>query len=356
MLATTSAKVRRDELGFYLRALNPFIFTLSKAALSEPPADAADDPGGFEIATKQLKSLRELIGQRASASEKADQLFEISSISAMQVVLIHDFNNDFTPLQKAWRFIAREFDNFYIASLESLGHPAWYAACFVEDASNASMWASYADGHKGLCLKFAAETGADRSTLSLYQAVGIGGGKNGPKTHFGYKPLPFEAMQYGDEYPEISFFETLGAIPGERLAFWYAGPDGQRSTASAEILENQDHWRTGYWKDYHAGRVTKTRDWGHEGEQRLVLGASIPQPRRLKYQFKDLAGICFGIKTPAEDKLRVMRIIEKKCIAERRANFEFYQARFSHRTKKIEMVLLRLLKVTLAADDAVATP
>jgi len=60
-----------------------------------------------------------------------------------------------------------------------------------------------------------------------------------------------------------------------------------------------------------------------------------------------LIGICFGIKTPPEEKIRVMQIIEKKCIAERRADFEFYQARFLHRSKKVEMVLLRLLKVTL---------
>lgn len=114
-------------------------------------------------------------------------------------------------------------------------------------------------------------------------------------------------MRYGDDYPEISFFETLGALQGDRLSFWYAGPDGKRSKSSAQILGNQDEWRTGYWKGYHAGRVTKTRDWAHESEHRLVLGSSISQPRILKCHFKDLAGICFGIKTSAEDKLRVMR-------------------------------------------------
>ena len=136
-----------------------------------------------------------------------------------------------------------------------------------------------------------------------------------------------------------------------RLGAWYAGADGQRSSASTRVLENQDDWRKGYWRDYYASRVTKTRDWEHEQEYRLVLGSSITQPRCLKYQFKDLVGVCFGIKTPPEDKVRVMQIIEEKCIAERRTDFEFYQARFSHRTKKIEMVLLRLLKVTLPPED-----
>ena len=159
MLAASSAKVRRDELTFYLRALNPLVFTLVKGALAIPPTDVADDSVGHSIAMDQLKSLEQLIGQRTNANEMVDALFEISSISTMQMTLIHDINNDLTPLQKAWRFIARDFDDFYVGSLESLVHPAWYAACFVDDASNASMWGSYGDGHKGICLKFVADTG-----------------------------------------------------------------------------------------------------------------------------------------------------------------------------------------------------
>ena len=57
---------------------------------------------------------------------------------------------------------------------ENLVHPDWYAACFLGDPSNASMWASYADGHKGMCLKFSvgvAPSGAE--SLSLYQAVSM---------------------------------------------------------------------------------------------------------------------------------------------------------------------------------------
>jgi hypothetical protein len=352
MLATTSAKVRRDELGFYLRALNPLVFTLAKAALAIPPVDICGDAAGQAIATGQLKSLGDMIRQRADHAELAEPIFDAGTITTMQLALIYDINNDLSPTQKAWSFLAREFDDFYIRYLEGLVHTDWYAACFLEDASNASMWASYADGHKGMCLKFTADVApSGGASLSLYQAVSIGGSKGDIQTHYGYRPLPFEAVRYGDDYPEISFFETLGAIRGERLAFWYAGPDGKRSTSSAQILGNQDEWRTGYWKDYHAGRVIKTGDWAHEREHRLVLGSSITQPRTLKYQFKDLAGICFGIKASAEDKLRVMRIIEQKCLAERRTDFEFYQARFSHRTRKIELVPLRLLKVTLRPQD-----
>lgn len=351
MLAGISAKVRRAELGFYLRALNPLVYTLAKAALAIPPVDNNGDAAGLAIATSQLQSLGDMIRQRAHHPDLAEPIFDVGAISTMQITLIYDFNNALTPIQQAWSFLAREFDDFYIRSLESLVHPDWYAACFLDDVSNTSMWASYADGHKGMCLKFSADVApSGDATLNLHQAVSIGGSKGDIRTNYGYRPLPFEPVRYGDDYPEINFFETLGTVQGDRLSFWYAGPDGQRSAASAQILGNQDEWRTGYWKDYHAGRVIKTKDWAHENEHRLVLGSSITQRRALKYRLKDLAGICFGIKTTTEDKLRVMRIIERKCLAERRTDFEFYQARFSHRTKKIEMVLLRLLKITLAPE------
>jgi hypothetical protein len=91
-------------------------------------------------------------------------------------------------------------------------------------------------------------------------------------------------------------------------------------------------------------------DWKHEKEHRLVLSAGLDETRSLKYQFKNLSGVCFGIKTPAADKVRVMRIIEQKCQVEGRTDFEFYQARYSARTRRMEMVLLRLLKITTDVD------
>jgi len=42
--------------------------------------------------------------------------------------------------------------------------------------------------------------------------------------------------------------------------------------------------------------------------------------------------------------LAILRMIEVKCHAEGRKNFEFYQAYYSHKTGKIENVRLGLLK------------
>lgn len=56
-------------------------------------------------------------------------------------------------------------------------------------------------------------------------------------------------------------------------------------------------------------------------------------------------GTIFGIKKTSEDQLQTTRIIEQKCAAESKRDFEFYQAHYSNRTKKIELAPLTLLKV-----------
>jgi hypothetical protein len=51
------------------------------------------------------------------------------------------------------------------------------------------------------------------------------------------------------------------------------------------------------------------------------------------------------VKTAAEDKIGIMKIVEQKCRSEGRTDFEFYQARYSRQTRKIEFVPLTLLKL-----------
>jgi len=88
----------------------------------------------------------------------------------------------------------------------------------------------------------------------------------------------------------------------------------------------------------------------HEDEYRLILHSDLqsfddPASRKIKYRFADLTGIVFGIKTAFADKIRIMRIVEQKCRAEGRTEFEFQQAHYSHRARKLELVPMSLLKL-----------
>jgi len=58
--------------------------------------------------------------------------------------------------------------------------------------------------------------------------------------------------------------------------------------------------------------------------------------RKFTYQFSDLEGIIFGIKTPEDSKTSIIRIIEEKCRAEHRTDFKFYQAFYSKKDAHID--------------------
>jgi hypothetical protein len=249
-------------------------------------------------------------------------------------------------------FLTRDFAAYYVQLLEKLLYPDWHAACFVVDPANPSMWGGYADGHCGICLKFAAEpSSAGTPSLSLYRAQSWSASTEGTTAHYAYVPHQFEAVRYTHDYPEIDFFASLGTIPRPKLAgFWYAGPDGKLSASADQIFKNEEEWRRDYWNAFRIGATSKTSDWAHEREHRLILTSNLVSfddkaSRKLKYRFSDLAGIGFGMKTAAEDKIRIMKIVQEKCRSESRTDFEFYQAHYSRQTRRIELLPLTLLRV-----------
>jgi hypothetical protein len=50
-----------------------------------------------------------------------------------------------------------------------------------------------------------------------------------------------------------------------------------------------------------------------------LCGFTDKASRKLNYEFADLTGIIFGARTATEDKLKIMKIIEDKSRAEKRA-------------------------------------
>ena len=87
--------------------------------------------------------------------------------------------------------------------------------------------------------------------------------------------------------------------------------------------------------------MRKLEAWSYEQEYRLVLTSSIfdfseKQKRKPKYDFRDLDGIIFGIETPVEHKLDIVKIVEDKCRLYNRTDFNFYQAYYSRRKGTIE--------------------
>ena len=131
----------------------------------------------------------------------------------------------------------------------------------------------------------------------------------------------------------------------------------QREPCADGIFPLTKEWHEKYWSSLQDAATTKLRDWEHEDEYRLVLTSTLeafsdPKDRKLTYQFSDLEGIIFGIKTSSDDKERIFRIISAKCKAEGQRTFEFSQSSYTPLTGKIVTMPLELLRVSEAETAA----
>ena len=75
-----------------------------------------------------------------------------------------------------------------------------------------------------------------------------------------------------------------------------------------------------------------------KGSHRIIV-----ESRKVKYDFNDLEGIIFGIKTSNQDKEKIIDIIREKCLENGRKNFDFYNAEYSHESGKIECVKIDII-------------
>ena len=198
----------------------------------------------------------------------------------------------------------------------------YYVACFMEEANNSSVWGHYGDGHRGICLVFEAEN----NSLDLY--------RNNKKQEWQDKPSKyyFKKINYDNSYNEINFFETIRA---EFINDWRIDEKGNKS----QILDNLQNKDKQIKYNLYDTLLHKTRDWEHESEYRIIDESSHniidKEARKLKYHFKNLHGIIFGMKTSTQDKLKIFDIIRQKCQKENRKDFKFYQAYYCQASEKI---------------------
>jgi hypothetical protein len=284
---------------------------------------------------------------------KAEEMFLLSELAAMQLALIHAYNAKIPPEAKAWEFLVRSFPAAYVRALDELVYPPWHAASFVANPTNAAMWGIYGDAHRGVCLKF--KTSADGSgnpALPLYTLIGIRGGPRETETIYNYVPHTFRKVSYSEEYPAIDFFRSIGRLPIPKLnAGWYVDEFGARSSCLEDVRANEGERRARYWDAFHSGAIQKTREWAHEEEYRLILSSigfdlSDPSSRKLRYKFSDLSGIIFGTQTTIENKEQILRIVATRCKAEGRHEFDFYQLEYFRLGGGFRLAPLGLLRVT----------
>ena len=358
MLASHTSALRREEVGFCLRAVHGIALKCVMKILREvgclpdvnepPTVPQITEDGVLKNLFKVLNGLKE--HQVESKPEMLAALFGASAHIHRQMDLIryHGVTDD---LSRAWHAIFYTFPEHYVDSLHDLVYFNWYAACFVTNPTHAAMWGHYGDGHQGVCLKFRAEEREGQPpVLKLHGVTGWHGGPNGGSQSYGDILLPYERITYTDKLPEVDFFRSIGRFPVPVLeSQWYRDEQGNRSSCADDVLGNMSEWHQRYLASFKRLIFAKLRDWEYEDEYRLTLMSSLDsfneaKDRKLKYRFSDLEGIIFGIRTPLAEKARIIDIVAAKCKAEGKNSFAFSQAIYAAHNGKIEIYPLDLIK------------
>lgn len=368
ILSARSTPVRRYELITYLRALHGFAL---QAVLKEyrhhglfPPTVNIGAPPPREKLRADAISMMENAVQFAaslSPSEAApEMLFSATEATMAQAALIGEYVLPEREKRLPLVHLTYRFPSAYVSALDKLMHRDWYAACFSKNAENHSMWSTYGDGHRGVCLKF--RVGLETApSLTLERVTSLGGSKNGEFSYgSSFVPHSIKPVVYSRDYPSIDFFRSLGTVRIPHLnGFWYLGEDGKFSACRNAMHADENAWRAAYWDTFERSALCKTPEWAHEEEYRILFHSGFdvrePEMRKLKYRFEDLSGIVFGLRTDVEDKLQMMRIVVDKCAATGRTGFEFWEVRYQYTDSRFFLARLELLKLDAAGRQPLAT-
>ena len=271
-------------------------------------------------------------------------------INHNRLINLLKYSNSSASLAKNTLRITLDFPKKYLNEVERLFWPNWYTACFMKTCHNSSVWSHYGDQHRGACLIFGTEKTGGSESLTLHQA-----------TDNSVKEMSFHEISYRGKPSEVDFFRYIVRLPlADIMKLWYSDEAGNQSECAPHFsdVSDKDAWIETCRKTFHRDITIKTNDWAYEEECRLILDDWLSEfaedkSRTLTYDFNSLKGIIFGIKTNDEDKLKVIEIIQRKCVEHNRESFTFFQAYYSSKDRGIrkEEMQMQLSHVETVASD-----
>lgn len=354
-LASRNQPIRQNELGAHIQNIHAVaILTIRDAqhrcGLALKPNNSPEfiksTVSTLTNAIKAVDAINQLELSHPDKEFATEAVFASQKKMSGQLNLINLYNQSIDATQKNRVSVYVDFPNAYVREIERLVHPDWYTACFMKHCNNSSAWGHYGDSHKGVCLKFKVQCANDRRSINLHR---INGWNNAGPLH-GSVTHEFYPVTYQSTHASLDFFRSLGNLSIPIISRnWYHDNEGRRSMCADGGINLTEEQRTNYWKLFADGVTTKLNDWEHEEEYRLLLYAQILDfssldSRLVKYDFADLDGLIFGIKTTTEHKLQIMKLIEEKCRKLGRKAFKFYQAYYSRQNARIESAEMSLLK------------
>ncbi len=278
-------------------------------------------------------------------TNSADLIFSIADQVRKQHSLAMKYNNMTSEqLNSNACFLTIELPEIFLNKLETIMFSDWYSASFLGNCTNSAIWGHYADNHRGVCLIFSPEHVGEKMTLNLTKRYF----DNENENIGGFQPHYFQKVEYHNKHIAVDFFRSLGRAPLYTLnRLWYQNTSGDTSICATDV--DTDKWREEYWANAQKAYSVKLEEWSYEEEYRLVLNDILyqytdPTNRKLTYDFQQLKGIIFGMKTSVADKQQIIRLIREKCIAQKREQFEFYETYYNQSTGKIDKFKLNLFE------------
>ena len=343
-LAQSNLEARRDELIFLLTDIHDGCFNAIAEALRDPRL-----PGRPNLSECRTGALHHSSEWPSATGILGDQFVKEHEWREIRLRVLRDLSNDLAMepgevSRTPTALLTMDFPREYVDELKRLLRPKWYAACFTWNCNSIAMWSHYGENHTGACLVFHVQ---QHDTL-MYLPM---------KTNERMWLSPCQRVSYQDRLAEVDFFEEVAHLDDRIRGFWYKDEYGTASksmptgeTDGGQSPESQQR----IWDRFMRLSSTKTPEWDHEQEVRLIMADTDTSRgrseyrhnkwRTLQYQFCCLRGIVFGLRTTPDNIWKAVEIVNRKCLNNGRHEFRFLQAYYSHRTGDIrtrEMPMLR---------------
>jgi hypothetical protein len=313
--------VRRGELLSYLSYVHHYAI------------DAAEGQVVPAVFNFDLAGMNEMLSKTGDLADLANR-FEEENMDGPERVesffLITNLIKQSYALEASANFLLNDLPELFVNKLETLLYPNWYSASFLSECTNSAVWGYYGDGHKGACLMY---EGKEKDKLQIG----------------GMYPQTFRKMRYHNKHESIDYFRSIGRPPQAYLeSNWYTDSKGNISACADHLYTDFEKWRKAHWKSFYDSLTIKLKEWRYEKEYRLIIEELVgdfskDESRSLKYQFEELKGIIFGIKTTPQDKQKIISIIKNKCAQADRKDFEFYQAFYDKKSGLIDKLKLNIV-------------
>jgi hypothetical protein len=244
LLASRINAVRRNELMFHLMCVQRFalsaIFSIERnyGLLEWVNQDFVDTIISNKDANFPpiVTSINQLEAEHPDLTDGTEKLFTLSAEMIQQVQLLNKYNNKGFADRIGIVTIVTDYPRIYLRQIDRLAYGRWFAACFMENCTNPSVWSHYGDAHKGICLKFRTATIQNRPAIKLNGIVGVHGGRGRTEPTYGERDYIFHPVNYAKGYPAIDFSPIAWAIAWASFIGLVLGRAGQKECVSDGCL------------------------------------------------------------------------------------------------------------------------